>query len=281
MPTGGRMATAGTPRVRIADASRGGAAAAGFLTEHARRVAGRAVAGGAGPRRGATAHVEDVVSDPGPTRLSNCRHAAMVPRSIPRPNWPRRDLIVADAAPCEDRAVGTPGTPDWWEDTDLAVAVAEVEEFAAAAGWDAPPQMFALVTTADLIAAEPSLAASLAAAVPVHPDRAGIPAARASLPRRWRRSPGRRRWPAACSCRRSSCCRPRRGARLSADPDAAAAEAAAHPDRAEARLAAGVLRDGEGRPACCGCAESTKARRCAAPISRRTCSRRCGLTFED
>ncbi len=39
---------------------------------------------------------------------------------------------------------------------------------------------------------------------------------------------------------------PEPGARLSADPDAAAAEAAAHPDRAEARLAAGVLRDGRG-----------------------------------
>ncbi|GGM07867.1 PPA1309 family protein [Nakamurella endophytica] len=57
-------------------------------------------------------------------------------------------------------------TPDasWIEDPDLASAVAEVEEFAGAAGWDRPPQLFALVRTADLARAEPQLAARLAGA---------------------------------------------------------------------------------------------------------------------
>jgi hypothetical protein len=141
--------------------------------------------------------------------------------------------------------VGTPGTPDWWEDTDLAVAVAEVEEFAAAAGWDAQPQMFALVTTADLIAAEPSLAASLA------PAARYTPIAQEPLPRgELAEALAQISWPeevSGCVLVQEIVVLPlAAGARLSADPDAAAAEAAAHPDRAEARLAAGVLRDGEG-----------------------------------
>ncbi|WP_245718285.1 PPA1309 family protein, partial [Nocardia miyunensis] len=35
--------------------------------------------------------------------------------------------------------------------------IREVAEFADAEGWDRPPQMFALVPTADLVAAEPAL----------------------------------------------------------------------------------------------------------------------------
>src|SRR4051812_41258822 len=40
----------------------------------------------------------------------------------------------------------------------LPVAVREVEDFIAGAGWDQAPQLFALVPTAELLAAEPSLA---------------------------------------------------------------------------------------------------------------------------
>lgn len=43
----------------------------------------------------------------------------------------------------------------------LAQAVDEVEEFVAAAGWDAPRRMFALVRTSELLAAEPGLAGQL------------------------------------------------------------------------------------------------------------------------
>lgn len=45
--------------------------------------------------------------------------------------------------------------------SSLRAAVAEVEEFVGAAGWDAPRRMFALVDTAELLAAEPSLAGSV------------------------------------------------------------------------------------------------------------------------
>jgi hypothetical protein len=44
----------------------------------------------------------------------------------------------------------------------LPGVVREVEDFLAASGWDQPAQLFALVPTADLIAAEPGLAGSLA-----------------------------------------------------------------------------------------------------------------------
>ncbi len=140
---------------------------------------------------------------------------------------------------------GPPGTPDWWEDTDLAIAVAEVEEFAAAGGWDAPPQMFALVSTADLIAAEPSLAASLA------PATRYTPVAQDPLPEgELSDALAQISWPAEVSgcvlVQEIVVLPPEAGERLSADPDEATTEAARHPDRTEARLAAGVLRDGHG-----------------------------------
>jgi hypothetical protein len=43
----------------------------------------------------------------------------------------------------------------------LESAVAEVDDFMAAAGWDAPRRMFGLVETAALLAAEPGLAGSV------------------------------------------------------------------------------------------------------------------------
>jgi hypothetical protein len=52
-----------------------------------------------------------------------------------------------------------PGAPDW--STALPGAVREVEDFLAESGWGQPPQLFALVPTAELLAAEPALAESL------------------------------------------------------------------------------------------------------------------------
>ncbi|MDQ2706684.1 MAG: PPA1309 family protein [Actinomycetota bacterium] len=50
--------------------------------------------------------------------------------------------------------------PSDWSST-LPGVVREVEDFLAGFGWDQPPQLFALVPTADLLAAEPGLASSL------------------------------------------------------------------------------------------------------------------------
>ncbi|WP_054814975.1 PPA1309 family protein [Nocardia arizonensis] len=48
-------------------------------------------------------------------------------------------------------------TPDLHAELVLARSVREVAEFSDAEGWGRPPQMFALVPTADLVAAEPGL----------------------------------------------------------------------------------------------------------------------------
>ena len=136
-------------------------------------------------------------------------------------------------------------SPDWWEDPDLAVAVAEVEEFAAAAGWDAPPQLFALVDTSELLAAQPALAPTLTEATRFTPvAQESLPEGELSL------ALSQISWPpevAGCVLvQEIVVLPPEAGASLSADPEAAAEVAAGHPDRAEARLAAGVLRDAKG-----------------------------------
>ncbi|MBF6218303.1 hypothetical protein IU479_09285 [Nocardia abscessus] len=48
-------------------------------------------------------------------------------------------------------------TPDLHAELVLARSVREVAEFVDAEGWGRPPQMFALVPTADLVAAQPEL----------------------------------------------------------------------------------------------------------------------------
>ncbi|WP_407940128.1 PPA1309 family protein [Nakamurella leprariae] len=140
----------------------------------------------------------------------------------------------------------------WLEDPDLAVAVAEVDEFVGAAGWDQAPQLFALVRTEELLRAQPSLADQLAGAATYTPiaqealpggAEAGgattdLEAALAAVS-----------WPqevAGCVVvQEIVVLPPSAAASLPAEPDRATAEAADHPDRTEARLTAGVLR---GRP---------------------------------
>lgn len=135
-------------------------------------------------------------------------------------------------------------TGEWAEDADLAAAVTEVEEFVAAAGWDRPPALFALVRTAELAAAQPSLIAELGAAefTPIAQDTLPDPDLERAL--------AQVSWPpAVVGCvlaQEIVVLPPSAGAALS--EDTAAAQAAAHPERTEARLVAGVHRDG--RRAC-------------------------------
>lgn len=51
----------------------------------------------------------------------------------------------------------------------VATAAREVEEFVAGAGWEQPPQLFALVATTDLLQQQPELADQLNAATPLTP----------------------------------------------------------------------------------------------------------------
>jgi hypothetical protein len=147
--------------------------------------------------------------------------------------------------PCNDDRV-TPG-PEPALAAALPDAAREVEEFVDAAGWDQPPQLFALVRTAELVAAEPGVASSLDLASPL------TPIAQEPLP------PGELdaalagiTWPstvAGCAAAVHIVVLP---PDVEADLDPATESdllrrlAAEHPRCREARLVAAVLRDGPG-----------------------------------
>jgi hypothetical protein len=134
-------------------------------------------------------------------------------------------------------------TPDL---TRLARVVGELERHAAAAGWDRPAQLFALVPTADLVAREPGLA-----------DQLGDPAEGAGLtPVQQDELPGEELevllqqivWPdtvaGAAAVVERLVLPPEVDADIPADPVEAAAFAAGHPDRQEVRIVAAAHRDG-------------------------------------
>lgn len=151
-------------------------------------------------------------------------------------------------------------TPDLHAELVLARSVREVAEFVDAEGWGRPPQMFALVPTADLVAAQPELEDQL--------DEGGelTPVAQEAFPDDITGGSialdeflATTSWPPAvrgCVLVQEIVVLPPDAestlddalAPLLADHDAAdaAARAAAeaHPERREARLFAAVLRDG-------------------------------------
>lgn len=135
----------------------------------------------------------------------------------------------------------------------LAEAVREIERHVASGGWDGPVRVFALVRTAQALAAEPGLAAQLPPAVvalaaqdPHHltsVEQEGLPASPdleellAAL-----------EWPdgvdgAAVTVERIVL-PPAAEEDVPADPDEALAHLMAHPDRQDVRIAVGALRDG-------------------------------------
>ena len=133
----------------------------------------------------------------------------------------------------------------------LTAAVIEVERHVAAAGWDAPVRLFALVSTADLLARQPDLATTLelgpdALADPGHltpVEQEDLPAARsledllAGI-----------MWPADVLGAAITVERVMLPPSVERDMPAGEAEAldwvGQHPERQEVRLAVGVLRDG-------------------------------------
>ncbi len=130
----------------------------------------------------------------------------------------------------------------------LPVTAREVEEFVAAAGWDQPPQLFALVATTRLLASQPELADQLSgqlALTPVAQDAlpdGELDAALAGI-----------EWPesvAGCALAQEIVVLPPAAeadlGELPADPAQARQAAAGHPQRREGRLVAAVLRDGVG-----------------------------------
>jgi hypothetical protein len=135
------------------------------------------------------------------------------------------------------------------EETPLAHVVREIEAHAHEAGWDQPPQLYALVPTDELLAREPALAAQLGldagtAAGSLTPvQQEALPDAR-PLEETLREI----MWPAevaGCAAVLERLALPPEAERdLPDDPALAQERATAHPERQEVRMAAGVSRDG-------------------------------------
>ncbi|WP_028852385.1 PPA1309 family protein [Thermocrispum municipale] len=129
---------------------------------------------------------------------------------------------------------------------DVATAAREVEEFVAAAGWEQPPQLFALVSTADILAQQPELAAQL------NTEAALTPVAQDALPEADDLADALAKitWPetvSGCAVAQEIVVLPPEAEEsLPDDGDVAKLQQAAaeHPDRTEARLVAAVSRDG-------------------------------------
>ncbi|WP_018684121.1 PPA1309 family protein [Actinokineospora enzanensis] len=127
---------------------------------------------------------------------------------------------------------------------DLPAVTREVEEFVAAGGWDQPPQLFALVPTAHLLAERPELADQLDPASTLTPiaqeplPDGDLGAALATI-----------MWPevvAGCALTQEIVMLPPEAeAELpDGDTDTLGRVAASHPQAREARLVAAALRDG-------------------------------------
>lgn len=130
----------------------------------------------------------------------------------------------------------------------LLAALVEVERFVGRAGWDQPARLFALAPTAELIAAEPSLADQL---TPTAPDalssieqddfRPGTDLLTALSQIFWP--------PAVAGCALAterSFLPAELEVEMPDDPQEAAAYVANHPQRRDLRVVAGALRVGEG-----------------------------------
>ncbi|MEV0698567.1 PPA1309 family protein [Saccharopolyspora sp. NPDC050389] len=135
--------------------------------------------------------------------------------------------------------------PETPEDLTAALpsAAREIEEFVHAAGWDQPTQVFALVSTSQLLAAEPGLADQLDPASPL------TPIAQEALPAEdLAEALSGIVWPeqvTGCAVVQEIVVLPPEAeAELPGDTEQDRQIAAEHPDRHEARLVAAVLRDG-------------------------------------
>jgi hypothetical protein len=131
----------------------------------------------------------------------------------------------------------------------LSAAVREVEAHAAAAGWDRPAALYALVPTDQLLAKEPQLAVSIGVDTATAVGSL-TPVTQEPLPsgQSFERSLEQVGWPAevvgAAVVLERVVLPPAAERRVPTDPRQAVRYAATHPDRQDVRMAAGVLRDG-------------------------------------
>lgn len=131
----------------------------------------------------------------------------------------------------------------------VAAVAREVEEFVAAAGWEQPAQLFALVPTAELLRQEPDLAGQL------DPEANPLtPVAQEEFPEGdLAEALARIAWPdvvAGCAIAQEIIVLPPTAEQSleesGTDVERLRQAAADHPDRTEARLVAAVLREGPG-----------------------------------
>jgi hypothetical protein len=129
----------------------------------------------------------------------------------------------------------------------LVTSALETERHVAAAGWDQPPRLFALVRTAGLLEREPHLQAELG-----HGEEGGLTAIeQEGLPGTSSLESllAQLAWPAEVDGVALAVERlvvpPEAERDLPEDPEQAAEVLAAHPDRKDVRLLVAVLRDGE------------------------------------
>jgi len=129
----------------------------------------------------------------------------------------------------------------------LQDTLVEIERHVGQAGWDQPPQLFALAETADLLAREPALAASLGMIANGVPAGALTPVEQDPLPDApLDESLAQIGWPPEVA----GCALVQEVVMLPPDAEDAMPQsdvltwAADHPDRRDARLAVAVLRDG-------------------------------------
>ncbi|MGH3761202.1 PPA1309 family protein [Actinophytocola sp.] len=130
----------------------------------------------------------------------------------------------------------------------LAAVAREVEDFVSTAGWDQPPQLFALVPTAELVERQPELAGQVDSAAPL------TPVAQEALPSEdLAEALAGIMWPDAvhgCALAQEIVVLPPEAEATlptgdsTGDSAARRRIAAEHPARREARLVAAVLRDG-------------------------------------
>jgi hypothetical protein len=132
--------------------------------------------------------------------------------------------------------------------TPLEITLAEIERHADAAGWDHPPQLFALVDTSELLSREPQLANQVGVAPDDVPAGLFTPVEQEALPDGpLDETLGHIMWPAGvrgCALVHEVLVLP---PQAEADrPELADPEeyARAHPERREVRLAVAVLADG-------------------------------------
>ena len=130
----------------------------------------------------------------------------------------------------------------------LSAVAREVEDFVSTGGWDQPPQLFALVPTAELVEAQPELAAQVDVGAPL------TPVAQDALPSEdLAEALGGIMWPEAvqgCAIAQEIVVLPPEAedtlpaGEETGDQAVLQRIAAEHPQRREARLVAAVLRDG-------------------------------------